>query len=675
MIKKNSIISLLLLFISIIKIIGQKPNYYIFKGDSCYEIYDYYKAKEYYLKGISENETTENYFKLAKTLNPLKRKEYLESKKILNKLLSSKIEDTLLLAKINLELGELLRMNYQYDSSLICFKKSLELSKNLKYYEPLQKISRVYISLGDFNEALKFALMTEKSAMITNDNDLLARAYVDLGSIFLSLDIGSPKGLSYLNLALQTNGKTNTTTIKVYEALSIHTSNIAIEKDDKVLNSKAIEYMQKAYQYNLMIRDSIGMADNNLSLAQYYTGLGELDKARQKFKEAAAILLPSDSPQNIGRYYVYYGDFLRVTEIDVKKGLLYMSKAAEIWEKSGSKYNRSRVLAKIGEEYADMGNFKLAYKYQKEFQALDTEITGEKTRKQLQELNIKYETEKKDAQLAQQNIEIAQKNLQQKMNLINFLVAILVLAILIALLFYRNIKVKNKALTAQKIADEQTLKAKEAETFSHTISHDLRLPILNVRNTLELLLNQSNLDKETTDKIQKAHFTLQQTDSMVRRLLALFILEDEVPLITKVNTNELIEEVFEDVKLLGNENTKIKIDNLPILTTDRSLLKQIFTNLLSNAVKFSNKEESPLITVTSKSESNSHTIIIKDNGIGISSGFNKLFMPLMRYSNTGNFESVGLGLVIVKRITEKLKGTVSVIPQDKGFCIELSFPA
>ncbi len=50
-------------------------------------------------------------------------------------------------------------------------------------------------------------------------------------------------------------------------------------------------------------------------------------------------------------------------------------------------------------------------------------------------------------------------------------------------------------------------------------------------------------------------------------------------------------------------------------------------------------------------------------------------MPLMRYSNTGNFESVGLGLVIVKRITEKLKGTVSVIPQDKGFCIELSFPA
>ena len=82
MIKKNSIISLLLLFISIIKIIGQKQNYYIVKGDSCYEIYDYYKAKEYYLKGISENETVENYFKLAKTLNPLKRKEFLAAEVI-----------------------------------------------------------------------------------------------------------------------------------------------------------------------------------------------------------------------------------------------------------------------------------------------------------------------------------------------------------------------------------------------------------------------------------------------------------------------------------------------------------------------------------------------------------------------------------------------------------------
>lgn len=104
-------------------------------------------------------------------------------------------------------------------------------------------------------------------------------------------------------------------------------------------------------------------------------------------------------------------------------------------------------------------------------------------------------------------------------------------------------------------------------------------------------------------------------------------------------------------------------------------MKQIFINLLSNAVKYSSKVANPLIEITSETKGGFKSFIIKDNGVGITKDFiNKLFIPFMRNNDNDEFEGVGLGLVVVKRIVTKLNGNVKVNPQEKGFCIEISLP-
>ncbi|MBE2189263.1 MAG: GHKL domain-containing protein [Candidatus Kapabacteria bacterium] len=647
-------------------------------SDRDMKIYENAKSLSFYKKGVSQNPSPENLYKLSLAFSPEVKNEYLQSKAILNKLINTPIKDSLLLAKIYLELGNRLRTNYQYDSAEVYLMKAMRMGNKYQYYVPLQKITRLYINKGNFDLALKYALETTKAAEKTNDTDLLARSYLDRGVIYKSVNKKDPKALEDFETALKiAKPTTNYATLSlIYEAMSNYYANNAEGKDYTKLIKKAMFLMEQAYSANEKCKDYIGMGQQAIRIASLNFDLGNYATADVQYKKAGEVLNLIDSPGNKAEYFYYYGDFLFVSEKDKNKGLAYLDSAAKIWEKAGLKHYQLLAIEGMSLGYEQIGDFKKALELQKQFNDLDVAIRGEKTQEQVQELTVKYETEKKDAQLAEQKVQLVLKDKQRKTNLIYFLSALLVALLAISLLMYRHIRISKKAVLALKVAEEQTLKAKEAESFSHTLSHDLRHPILQVRNTLDLLLRRANLDEETTKQLQKAHATLQQTDSMVKRLLALFMLEEEEPYLSEVDTNELIEEVVEEVKSLGYENTQFDIASLPLIKTDRALLKQIFTNLLSNAVKYSSKEPNPVIKVMAEIKGASQAFIIQDNGIGVSTAFQqKLFMPFMRYNSSGDFESVGLGLVIVKRITEKLHGNVSVKPQHKGFCIEVSLPA
>lgn len=678
---KNTILLLSIFFWGIStaqKLVAQQTNKFIAKGDSFLKIYENTKAIEFYKRGIRQENTPENQYKLALAYDNMVDKENREAIVILKKLTVSKLTDSLLRTKIYTELGNRYRVNYQYDSAEVYLNKALPLANKYNYLTTLHWLSRLAINKGDFDKALQLALDGLKRAETANDPNLLAYFNWDLGIIHKSIDKYSTKALSYLETVLKIGKKNRDAYIEslANEALSNYFSNIASEKNDAKLHKKALGYMQAAFQNSKEMKDSVDMAYFTMSLANFYIELNDLTTAKQKYEEVGKFLLKTDSPSILAEYYYNYGDFLFTTNMNKPLGLDYLGKAALIWEKAGLKHYQSLAIQGMALGYEQMGNYKKALELQKEYHEINSSLAGENTKKQMQELTVKYETEKKDKVLAQQKEQLLYKDRQRKTYLVYFLSVLLVALLAISLLLYRHVLVNKKALAALKIAEEQTLRAKEAETFSHTLSHDLRHPILQVRNTLDLLLKRANFDDETTKQLKKAHSTLQQTDSMVKRLLALFMLEEEEPFLSEVDTNELMEEVVEEVKLLGYEHIQFDIASLPLIHTDRALLKQIFTNLLSNAVKYSSKEPNPLVKVTAETKGASQSIIIQDNGIGISAAFyTKLFLPFMRYNSTGDFDSVGLGLVIVKRITEKLHGYVSVRPQEKGFCIEVSLPA
>lgn len=663
MIFRHQIIYILIFFITTIH---AQTNINIQRGDSCLQVFNYSLAIEYYKKAIDKDKSPTNLYKLCVAYNPNIRKEYLASKAILLNLVNSNISDSLLFAKINLELGDMYRTNYQYDSAKIYLNNAQSIGEKFNYYEPLQKLARLYTYIGNFPEALKYALETSKVAQKNNQEDLLARSYLDLGIIYKSLDKEGKKALYYLNVALKIPNKSLETSSRIYEALSNYYANLGIKKGDEQIYRSALPYMEKAYQSSLLGKDSIGMADNSLSIASLYAGLGDLKKAEAYFNEAGKILLPSDAPSNIGRYYYYYGDFLVSTNTNPKKGLAYFQKAAEIWKNSGAKFMQSKAITGIVNGYEALGNYKLAYQYQKEYQVLNEEIIGEETQKQVQELNIRYETEKKDVQLAQQKVQLLEK--QQRITQIA-LSAALVLLVLIALLAYYRHRQKQKIIKMESEFEQTT---QQLESFNYSVSHDLRRPLVNAQISLDSLEKELYKNEEQLNLVAKTKQSILAMNEIVDTMLNLASIEKNKLQFSKVSTNELVEDIIDSFD--DHQKSIIFINKLPTINADTRLIRQVFINLISNAIKYSASSPMPHIEIKSECKNGSVEFSIKDNGVGFDEKYsNRLFQLFGRLHH--DIYGIGVGLVIVKKIVEKHGGKVWASAQlGKGATFNFEIP-
>ena len=150
------------------------------------------------------------------------------------------------------------------------------------------------------------------------------------------------------------------------------------------------------------------------------------------------------------------------------------------------------------------------------------------------------------------------------------------------------------------------------------------------------------------------------------------------PIVKKeaVDINAIIEEI--QIQLYAANKEKqidIKYEDLPILMADKNLLFQVFQNLLSNSIKY-NKSERVLITISARTNEEFHEIRVADNGIGINEDYReKVFEIFHRLNAKNEFEGTGIGLTIVKKIIDTLKGKVYIDQNyPSGTVFILQFP-
>ncbi|MBW7892837.1 MAG: HAMP domain-containing histidine kinase, partial [Chitinophagaceae bacterium] len=130
---------------------------------------------------------------------------------------------------------------------------------------------------------------------------------------------------------------------------------------------------------------------------------------------------------------------------------------------------------------------------------------------------------------------------------------------------------------------------------------------------------------------------------------------------TSFNIEEFMEEVLEEMKPQEKAGQQIlfSCDGEPIIFTDKRLLKNIIINLMANAIKFS--DENTAIRISARSCPNQFKISIADKGIGICEEDQKqLFSSFFRGRNALNIQGTGLGLHIIKRYADLLKGTIKI---------------
>ncbi len=204
---------------------------------------------------------------------------------------------------------------------------------------------------------------------------------------------------------------------------------------------------------------------------------------------------------------------------------------------------------------------------------------------------------------------------------------------------------------------------KELESFSYSVSHDLRMPLRHIDGYIELLTGEAEgkLTAEAQRYLQVVTDASRKMGQLIDDLLAfsrmgrIEMIESNVVLDTLVQ--ETIQAMAPDVR---QRNIVWVVPSLPVVRGDPAMLKQVFANLLGNAVKYTGPRETAQIEVGCMGEEEGRLIFfVRDNGVGFEMKYaDKLFGVFQRMHRADQFEGTGIGLANVRRIIARHGGRV-----------------
>ena len=230
-----------------------------------------------------------------------------------------------------------------------------------------------------------------------------------------------------------------------------------------------------------------------------------------------------------------------------------------------------------------------------------------------------------------------------------------------------------KAMDSAKAAN------KELETFSYSVSHDLRAPLRHISGYVELLAKhfKSGLSEKGVHYLDSIADSALKMGKLIDNLLTFSRTGRAEMCLSKLEMNGLVKEVIESV---SKDNPGRAIDwvvaNLPPVFGDEATLRQVWVNILSNAAKFTRTREKAAIEIGAKVEAKEVTYFVRDNGVGFNMKYApKLFGVFQRLHSTEEFEGTGIGLANVQRIVLRHGGrTWAEAELNKGATFYFSMP-
>jgi len=203
---------------------------------------------------------------------------------------------------------------------------------------------------------------------------------------------------------------------------------------------------------------------------------------------------------------------------------------------------------------------------------------------------------------------------------------------------------------------------KELEAFSYSVSHDLRAPLRAVNGFAEIVLEEfsSQLPEEGKRQLERIREGGQQMGQLIDDLLAFSRLSRQSVNRLTVDTNKLVQRVFDELKPQQNgRQIELKIGTMPSCQGDPALLKQVWVNLLSNAIKYTRDRKPAIVEAGCACENGENIYFVKDNGVGFDMKYaKKLFGVFQRLHRADEFEGTGVGLAIVQRIVHRHGGRI-----------------
>ncbi len=244
-------------------------------------------------------------------------------------------------------------------------------------------------------------------------------------------------------------------------------------------------------------------------------------------------------------------------------------------------------------------------------------------------------------------------------------------------------KVKKLNLELEKRVEERTASLvatnKDMESFTYSVSHDLRTPIRAIDGFAKILQKrlEGRMDEKETHYLNCVLEGSNKMGVLIDDLLSFSRIGRTEKRTSKFSLELLFQQAYRDLSMgLDKNRIDLRVGPLPEVTGDREMLKLAISNILSNAIKYSSTREKSIIHVRCKEKSKFFEIEVSDNGVGFEMEYHhKVFEIFQRLHTDDEFEGSGVGLAIVKKVISRHGGDVWISSKlDKGTNIYFSIP-
>jgi signal transduction histidine kinase len=216
----------------------------------------------------------------------------------------------------------------------------------------------------------------------------------------------------------------------------------------------------------------------------------------------------------------------------------------------------------------------------------------------------------------------------------------------------------------------------ELEGFSYSVSHDLRAPLRAVDGYARMLQEDygERLDDGGRRLLRVVRDAAGRMGRLIDDLLAFSRLGKQEPAARPIDMAALAAEAVAEAR--GDSKVAVEIGELPPVSADRAMMKQVWLNLVDNAVKYSGQREAPRIDIGGKVDARELVYWVRDNGVGFDMRYShKLFGVFQRLHRSEEFPGTGVGLAIVQRVVTRHGGRVwGEGEPGKGACFYFSLP-
>jgi PAS domain S-box-containing protein len=220
---------------------------------------------------------------------------------------------------------------------------------------------------------------------------------------------------------------------------------------------------------------------------------------------------------------------------------------------------------------------------------------------------------------------------------------------------------------------------RELESFSYSVSHDLRAPLRAINGFSNLLISDhaEKLSGEALMYLDKVKENANKMALLIDDLLTFSRLSRNPLKKRRVDLRGLVVQVIEELHAeAGGREIKWQIGDLAPCQADPALLKQVYSNLIGNALKYTRPRPAPVIEIGSRRLRGQTVYFVRDNGVGFDMKYaGNLFGVFQRLHSEAEFEGTGIGLAIVQRIVNRHGGKIwaeAGVDQGAAFYFTLS---